>query len=131
MAELKTKATGADARAFIGKLSDATQRADAAALLELMRKASGSEPKMWGAGIIGFGSCTLRYPSGRELDWFPVGFAPRKSELVLYGTASADGREALLEKLGKHKLGKGCLYIKRLADVDLKVLRELIERSLK
>ena len=84
---------------------------------------------MWGASIVGFGSCHLKYASGRELDWFPIGFASRKQDLTLYGLLSAEESDALLERLGKHTRGKGCLYVKRLADIDTTVLQRLIEIS--
>jgi hypothetical protein len=129
MAELKTKATQASVDGFLSKQPEA-RRSDCDALVKMMKKATKAEPKLWGSAIVGFGSTTLKYPSGRELDWFPVGFSPRKQELALYGLLG-DGSEALLEKLGKHSCGKGCLYIKRLSDVDAGVLQKLIDRAVK
>ncbi|MEP6779208.1 MAG: DUF1801 domain-containing protein [Gemmatimonadaceae bacterium] len=96
-----------------------------------MRKVTKAEPKMWGPAIIGFGSVKLKYDSGRELDWFPVGFSPRKAATVVYGAINYEGVEDDLAKLGKHKTGKGCLYINELADVDLKVLKKMLEKVLK
>jgi hypothetical protein len=131
MAELKTKRNDASVEAFLDKVPNEAQRADARALVALMKRVTKHEPKMWGTAIIGFGSCRLKYASGRELDWFPVGFSPRKSELTLYGVLeSAKGGE-MLGKLGKHKTGKGCLYIRSLADVDQGVLAELVRNAAK
>jgi hypothetical protein len=124
--ELKTKETGASVDAFLDGLADEQQRDDSRAIVKLMRKVTGEKPKMWGPAIIGFGSMTLKYPSGRELDWMKIGFSPRKGNIVLYGMAS-DAKAA--KDLGKFKTGKGCLYIKRLADVDEKVLSNLVKDS--
>jgi len=131
MAELKTKETRASVAGFLDKIEDESRRLDCQALVKMMKRASGAEPKMWGASIIGFGSCHLKYASGRELDWFPIGFASRKQDLTLFGLLGEDGSDALIERLGKHTRGKGCLYIKRLADVDRSVLRRLIERAVR
>src|SRR5690348_6946620 len=126
-AELKTKKTGDSVEAFLAKVADPQQREDARELIRMMSRLSGDEPKMWGPAIIGFGSTVLKYPSGRELDWMKIGFSPRKGNIVLYGMAAhANGAK----DLGKFKTGKGCLYIKRLADVDQKVLEKLIQDSL-
>jgi hypothetical protein len=95
-----------------------------------MNKATKAEPKMWGTSIIGFGNIHLKYESGRELDWFPIGFSPRKQSITLYLMGGLEQRE-LLDKLGKHSTGKGCLYIKKLEDVDTKVLNKLITTSVK
>ena len=129
MAELKTKATRASVAGFLEKIPDESRRADCETLMKVMTRATGAEPKMWGASIVGFGSCHLKYASGRELDWFPIGFASRKQDLTLYGLLSAEESDALLERLGKHTRGKGCLYVKRLADIDTTVLQRLIEIS--
>jgi len=96
-----------------------------------MKKATRSDPKMWGSSIIGFGSRRLKYPSGREIDWMVVGFSPRKANLTLYLAGGLDQQAALLKKLGKHSTGKGCVYIKKLKDVDPKVLKELITQSVR
>jgi hypothetical protein len=124
--ELKTKETGASVDAFLDGLADEQQRDDSRAIVKMMRKVTGEKPKMWGPAIIGFGSMTLKYASGRELDWMKIGFSPRKGNIVLYGMAS-DAKAA--KDLGKFKTGKGCLYIKRLADVDEKVLSNLVKDS--
>ncbi|MEW6743484.1 MAG: DUF1801 domain-containing protein [Planctomycetota bacterium] len=131
MAEMKTKPTGASVEAFLDRLTDEARREDCYALLKIMQQATKARPKMWGPSIVGFGDYHYKYASGREGDWFLVGFSPRKQDLTLYVMAGAERYPELLEKLGKHKTGKSCLYIKRLADIDLKVLSELIRRSLK
>jgi hypothetical protein len=102
---------------------------DAMALVKLMQRATGEKPKMWGPSIIGFGSCHYKYESGREGDTPLAGFSPRKAATVLYGVTGFSDSEALLAKLGKHTMGKGCLYIKKLADVDQKVLEALVAKS--
>jgi len=122
MADNKTKPTKMSVAEFIDSLTDASRRADAKALVKLMQKASGEKPKMWGPSIIGFGSHHYVYDSGREGDMPVVAFSPRKAATVLYGLSDA---ESLLPKLGKHTRGKGCVYIKKLADVDLKVLEAM------
>ena len=131
MAELKTKPTGASVKAFLDSIEDDERRQDCKTVAKLMKEVTKSEPKMWGPSIVGFGSYRYKYDSGRELDWFPVGFSPRKKELTLYVMSGFPRHAELLAKLGKHKTGKSCLYIKRLADVDLGVLRELIEEATK
>jgi hypothetical protein len=128
MSENKTKATSASVAAFIDALPD-DKRADAKTLIKLMREATGEKPKMWGPSIIGFGAYHYKYPSGREGDSLLVGFSPRKPATVLYGLLGNADTDALLARLGKHTMGKGCLYIKKLADVDLKVLEILIDRG--
>ena len=128
-AELKTKKTGDSVEAFLAKVADPQQREDAGELVEIMSRLSRDEPKMWGPAIIGFGSTVVKYDSGRELDWMKIGFSPRKDSLTLYGLSIATSD--LLDKLGKHKTGKGCLYIKRLSDVDQKVLEQMIKAALK
>ena len=131
MAELKTKQTQSSVAKFIASIKDEDTRKDCLALASLMAQATGAKPKMWGSAIVGFGSCHLRYPSGRELDWFTTGFSPRKQNLTLYVMGGFAHYGALLEKLGKHSLGKGCLYIKRLDDVHLPTLKKLIQQSVK
>ncbi len=128
MAENKTKATKLSVADFIGGITDETRRADAKALVKLMQSASGEKPKMWGPSIIGFGSYHYKYESGREGDMPVIAFSPRKAATVLYGLGTSDSK-ALLGKLGKHTGGKGCLYIKKLADVDQKVLGEMAAKS--
>jgi len=130
MAENKTKPTEVSVAAFIEAITDEGKRADAKALAKLMQSASGEKPKMWGPSIIGFGSCHYKYESGREGDTPAIAFSPRKAASVLYGLIGFNGAEALLAKLGKHTTGKGCLYIKKLSDVDPKVLETLMVKSL-
>jgi hypothetical protein len=127
MADNKTKPTKISVAAFIDSITDQSRRADAKALVKLMQKASGEKPTMWGPSIIGFGSHHYVYDSGREGDMPVVAFSPRKAATVLYGLSSA---EALLPKLGKHTRGKGCVYIKKLADVDQKVLAAMVGKSI-
>jgi len=129
MAENKTKPTTISVPAFLDACTDEARRADAKALARLMQKVTGNEPSMWGSSIVGFGSYHYVYESGREGDMPIVGFSPRKAANVLYGTIGFGGAEALLARLGKHTTGKGCLYIKKLADVDVKVLETLVEKA--
>src|SRR5438552_17692540 len=129
MADNKTKPTKLSVSAFIDTLTDQTKRADAKTLVKLMQSATGEKPKMWGPSIIGFGSYHYRYESGREGDMPLAGFSPRKAATVLYISAGFSDSEALLAKLGKHTTGKGCLYIKKLADVDQQVLEALVGKS--
>jgi hypothetical protein len=128
MADNKTKPTKVSVAGFIDAL-DKTRQADAKALVGMMKAASREEPKMWGPSIIGFGSYHYRYESGREGDMPLIAFSPRKAATVLYGLTGSDDRKALLPKLGKHTTGKGCLYIKKLADVDPKVLEAMMVKS--
>lgn len=127
MAENKTKATKASVAEFIAAIADDTKRADAKTLVKMMQAATGEKPKLWGPSIVGFGNHHYVYESGREGDMPVVAFSPRKPALVLY--IGAAGEEALLAKLGKHSIGKGCLYIKKLADIDPKVLEKLIAKA--
>src|SRR5713226_6648744 len=129
MADNKTRPTKASVAAFIDALTDQTKRADAKVLVKLMQSATGEKPKMWGPSIIGFGSYHYTYDSGREGDMPLVGFSPRKAATVLYIHTGFSDHPALLAKLGKHTTGKGCLYIKKLADVDQKVLEEMVVKS--
>lgn len=129
MAELKTKPTHESVEAFLQGISAPQRRQECLRLVELMKHATGSEPRMWGAGMVGFGQYHYRYESGREGDWFVTGFSPRKSALTLYIMAGFDRYDGIMERLGKYKTGKSCLYIKRLEDIDLDVLRELIDES--
>jgi Domain of unknown function (DU1801) len=130
MAENKTKPTTLSVSAFIDALTDTGRRADAKALLKLMQSAAREKPKMWGPSIIGFGSYHYKYESGREGDMPVIAFSPRKGATVLYGMTGFNDAAALLTKLGKHTTGKGCLYIKKLADVDQHVLETLVVKSL-
>jgi hypothetical protein len=125
MAELKTKKTKASVDAFLKKL-DAARRDDCVALVRLMQQATNAEPKMWGPSIVGFGDYKYKYNSGREGDWFAMGFSPRKKDLTLYIMPGVDNYREQLAKLGPHRTGVSCLYIKRLADVDLSVLNQIV-----
>ncbi|HLK65409.1 MAG TPA: DUF1801 domain-containing protein [Bryobacteraceae bacterium] len=129
MAENQTKPTKISVAAYIDQLTDETKRSDAKTLVKLMQKATGEKPQMWGPSIIGFGNYHYAYESGREGDMPLAGFSPRKAATVLYGLTGFDGAEALLATLGKHTCGKGCLYIKKLVDVDQKVLEALVVQS--
>ncbi len=129
MTDNKTKPTKSSVAAFINALTDPTKRTDAKALVKLMQSAAGEKPKMWGPSIIGFGSYHYKYDSGREGDMPLIGFSPRKAATVLYITTRFSDSEALLRKLGKHTGGKACLYIKKLADVDQRVLETLVVKS--
>jgi hypothetical protein len=129
MSEMKTKPTDAAVDAFLDEVGDPARRDECRTILELMREVTGAEPKMWVGGMVGFGSYHYRYESGREGDWFVTGFSPRKANLTLYIMAGFDRYEVLLERLGKFKTGKSCLYLKRLSDVDIDVLEELVRES--
>jgi len=129
MAELKTKINDADVEAFLNGIEDEKRRKDCFAVLELMKKITKAEPKMWGASIVGFGNYHYKYQSGREGDWFVSGFSPRKQNLTFYIMSGFSRYDELLAKLGKHKTGKSCLHINKLEDVDLDVLADMIEIS--
>ncbi len=129
MTENKTQPTDADVDAFIDAVENDRKREDSRVLLDLMREVTGEEPVMWGSSMVGFGQYHYRYESGREGDWFLAGFAPRKSSLVVYIMSGFPRHEELMSKLGKHRTGSSCLYINKLDDVDLDVLRELVRRS--
>jgi hypothetical protein len=126
MADNKTKPAKISVAEFIDALTDPSRRADAKALVKLMQKASGEKPMMWGSSIIGFGTHHYVYDSGREGDMPVVAFSPRKAATVFYGLSSS---EALLPKLGKHTRSKGCVYIKKLADVDQKALEAIVAKA--
>ena len=129
MAELKTKENDASVTSFLNGVENKTRRTDSFTLLEIMHEITGESPKMWGESIIGFGTYHYVYASGREGDWMRVGFSPRKQALTLYLSYGFTGKEELISKLGKFKTGKGCLYLKKLEDVDLATLKELIQIS--
>ncbi len=129
MAELKTNRTARSVEAFLGGIKDHKRQQDCRALVAIMKQATGAVPEMWGPSIVGFGSYHYKYPSGREADWFVAGFSPRKQNLTLYIMSGFKGAEGLLQKLGKHKTGSSCLYIKSLAEVDNAALTKLVERS--
>jgi hypothetical protein len=131
MAELKTKETTESVSAFIDKIADQTRREDCLAVIDIMRAVTKEEPRMWGSSIVGFGRYHYKYESGREGDWMITGFSPRKGDLTLYLMGGFDKVPDLMQRLGKYKTGKGCLYIKKLADVDVDVLRKLVTKSVK
>jgi hypothetical protein len=131
VAELKTKPTNVSVEDFVASIDDPQKRADVEVIVGIMSKATKSPGKMWGSSIVGFGDYHYVYESGRENDWFLVGFSPRKKDLTLYIMPGFDAYEDLLEQLGKHKTGKSCLYINKLADVDVKVLTKLVRESVK
>lgn len=129
MAENKTQKTGASVEEFISSVENKRRREDGFALLDVMREVTGEDPEMWGPSIIGFGDYHYKYESGREGDFFLTGFSPRKQSLSLYIMAGFEEYDSLLESLGKHRKGASCLYINKLADVDMEVLCKLIEKS--
>ena len=129
MAENKTKATEQSVTAFLDAVPSETRRRDGYAVLELMKEITGEEPKMWGPTMVGFGSYHYKYESGREGDMFVVGFSPRKASLTLYLATGLPQYDELIQKLGKYKTSKACLYVNKLADIDQAVLRELIQQS--
>jgi predicted ATP-grasp superfamily ATP-dependent carboligase len=129
MADNKTQPTKVSVAMFINGLPDQSRRSDAKQLVKLMQSATGEKATMWGPAVIGFGSYHYKYDSGREGDMPLIGFSPRKAALVLYGMTAGSNSGALLAKLGQHTTGKGCLYIKKLADVDHKVLEALMLKS--
>lgn len=129
MAELKTRPTDQDPAAFVAAVADPVRRADCERLVALMSQATGAPPRLWGSSIVGFGHYRYRYASGHAGEWCEVGFSPRKGDLSIYLMAGFDGMEALLARLGRHKLGKSCLYVRRLADVDPGTLQAMIEHA--
>lgn len=129
MSELKTKPTGQSVVDFINQVEDEVKREDCFKLLALMQEVTHEAPRMWGSTIVGFERYVYKYASGKTGEWPIVGFSPRKQNLSLYIMAGFDDYEELLAKLGKHKLGKSCLYVKRLADIDMEVLKELVSQS--
>jgi hypothetical protein len=131
MAELKTKVNEASVNKFLNSVADKQKREDSYVILELMKKITKFEPKMWGSSIVGFGSYHYKYESGREGDICLIGFSPRKQNLTLYIMSGFSKYGDLMKKLGKYKTGKACLYINKLDDIDIKVLKELINESVK
>jgi uncharacterized protein YdhG (YjbR/CyaY superfamily) len=131
MAELKTKPTKASVETFLKKISDDTRRQDCETVTALMKEVTGAEPELWGPSIVGFGRYHYKYASGREGDWMLMGFSPRKTDLTLYVLPGVHEFQELLPKLGKVKTAKACIYIKKLDDVDLKVLRKILKQALK
>ena len=127
LVEIKTKQTSSSVASFIDSISDEQKRKDSQVILKLMEKAIKEEPKMWGSSLIGFGNVRCKSPAtGREVDWFKIGFAPRKANLSLHLGLDIQRHADALSKLGKHKTGVGCLYINKLDDVDIKVLEKMI-----
>ena len=129
MAELKTKPTRGSVTAYIKSIEDYKRRRDCIEVMAMMRRITGKPPKMWGTSIVGYGKYHYKYKSGREGDWFITGFAPRKQNLTIYIMPGFTKYSSIMKNLGKYKLGVSCLYIKSLADVDEKLLSELIEKS--
>ena len=132
MAEIKTKPTSESVEAFINKVPDEQKRNDSLVILELMKKATGEDPKMWGPSLIGFGNVRVKSPTtSREVDWIKIGFSPRKANLSLYLSINIQEHADALKKLGKHKTGVGCLYINKLEDIDMAILKDMISRAVK
>jgi hypothetical protein len=131
MAENKTQPTSQPVAEFLGAVADPQRRADCQTVLAMMKQASGRDPVMWGASIVGFGMYRYTYASGRSGDWPVIGFSPRKNDLTLYIMPGFERYAELMAKLGKHKTGSSCLYLKRLADVDLPTLQRLMDESVK
>lgn len=130
MSANKTQPTGADVAGFLARVEPAARRDDGRALDRLFREVTGWGPRLWGSGIVGYGAYHYRYDSGREGDFLATGFAPRKANLVLYIMPGYEDYRDILADLGKHRLGKSCLYINKLAEVDTAVLKRLIRRGL-
>ena len=129
MAENKTKQTAQSVNAFLQSLADEQKKKDSKKIIEIMERLTGEKPKMWGTSLIGFGSYDYKYESGHSGTIFPVGFSPRKPAIVVYLKGLMNLKKEL-EKLGKHKTGKGCLYIKKLEDIDLKVFETMVKKAL-
>ena len=129
MAELKTKLTQASVDDFLNAIQDTQVRQDCWAIVDIMQEATQSKPQMWGTSIVGFGSYHYKYASGREADWMLTGFAPRKQNITLYIMSGFEQYDEMLAQLGKHSCGKSCLYIKRLSDVDVPTLKQLVQAS--
>jgi hypothetical protein len=130
MAELKTKQTDANVEAFLNNIEDLQKRQDAFTILAMMEATTKATAKMWGPAIIGFGDKRLVYDNGRELDWFIMGFSPRKQNFALYVSAAVKDEQGLLSKLGKYKTGKGCLYINKIEDIHMPVLTQILQQGL-
>ena len=130
-AELKTKVNEASVEGFLNSVKEEAVRKDCFEIMKMMKQVTKEEPRMWGSSIVGFGSYHYKGASGREGDWMLTGFSPRKQNLTLYIMGGFDTQAGLLKKLGKFKTSVGCLYIKELADVDKKVLKELVQKSVK
>jgi hypothetical protein len=131
MTELKTKPNDKDVLEFLNKVENTRRREDSLVILELMKEVTHEEPVMWGGSIVGFGTYHYKYASGREADWLQIGFSPRKQSLTVYIMDGFDKYNELLDKLGKHRTGKSCLYINNLDDINISVLKEIMEQSVK
>lgn len=132
LARIKTTQTAASVEDFIHAISDEEKRKDSLALVKMMQKATGEKPRMWGSALVGFGNMIYTSPrTGRQVEWFKIGFSPRKSNLSIHLTGDISKQGADLEKLGKHKTGVGCLYINKLADVDQRILEKMINHAAK
>jgi hypothetical protein len=131
MAEMKTKLNDTSVSDFLNKIADPQVREDCNTVMDIMKSAAGAEPRMWGSAIIGFGEYTMTYPNGRSIPWMVIGFSPRKQNLTLYVGSSFPEHDQLLAGLGKHSTGKGCLYIKRLSDVNIPTLEKMVNASVK
>ncbi len=132
LAQIKTKPNDASVESFIASVADEQKRKDSLTIIKMMEKATKEKPKMWGSTMIGFGNMIYKSPTtGREVEWFKIGFSPRKANLSLHLTIDIKAQAEALQKLGKHKTGAGCLYINKLEDVDIKVLEQMIKTSLK
>ncbi len=126
MGEIKTHRTDSSVDTLVAGIADDARREDCIALLEIMKRATGEDPAVWSSGVVGFGTFHYSSASGQEGEWLPVGFASRKAAITVYLGLGLEGVEEPLGRLGTHKTGKGCIYLKRLADVDLAVLEELV-----
>ncbi|MBF8296737.1 MAG: hypothetical protein HW389_3282 [Bacteroidetes bacterium] len=131
MAELKTKRNDGSVTSFLKTIPDAQKREDSFAVLEIMKQVTKQEPTMWGTSIVGFGIYHYKYETGREGDWFLIGFSPRKQDLTLYVMGGFAPHGPIMKRLGKYRTGKSCLYIKKLADIDIPALKALLNASLK
>ena len=129
--EIKTRETDASVDGFIDSVENETRRNDAVKVLQMFNRITGETPKMWGPAIVGYGCLPYKYPDGRELDWPIIAFSPRKQNMTLYVICSSPNQTALLEKLGKHTSSVSCLYIKRLSDIDEKVLEKIVADAYK
>lgn len=130
MSELKTKATDDSVENFLNSIEHPTRKADGLKLLDLFKEETGERPVLWGSSIVGFGKYNYKYSSGKEMEWFPVGFSPRKQSLSIYIMLEKADLEPFLAKLGKHKKAKGCIYINKMSDVNEDVFREMIHTSI-
>ena len=131
MTEQKTRQKSPSVTQFLNGVEDETRRKDSKKILKMMREITGEKPKMWGAAIVGFGKYHYKYASGREGDWCLTAFSPRKQAMSIYIMSGFSGEDALMKKLGKHKTGKSCLYVRKLEDIDLDVLEQLIDKSVR